>query len=70
MFGKFLGGLGRILIISGLVVLGFVAAYLVSGVVALIGLATRRLSLRSHIAFGPFIVVGALAALLVRFTVV
>ena len=38
--------------------------------VALLGLVTRRLSLRSHIAFGPFIVVGALAALLVRFTVV
>ena len=54
----------------GVPILGFVAAYLVSGVVALIGLATRRLSLRSHIAFGPFIVVGALAALLVRFTVV
>jgi prepilin signal peptidase PulO-like enzyme (type II secretory pathway) len=39
-------------------------------VVALIGLATRRLSLRSHIAFGPFIVVGALAALMLRFTLV
>jgi prepilin signal peptidase PulO-like enzyme (type II secretory pathway) len=34
-----------------------------------VGLATRRLSLRSHIAFGPFIVVGALAAVLVRFQV-
>jgi leader peptidase (prepilin peptidase)/N-methyltransferase len=54
----------------GVPIMGFVAAYLVSGVVAVVGLATRRLSLRSHIAFGPFIVVGALVALLVRFQVV
>jgi leader peptidase (prepilin peptidase)/N-methyltransferase len=53
----------------GVPIVGFVAAYLVSGVVALVGLTTRRLSLRSHIAFGPFIVVGALVALLVRFQV-
>ena len=51
-------------------IVGFVAAYLVSGVVAVVGLATRQLSLRSHIAFEPFIVVGALVALVVRFTVV
>jgi len=54
----------------GVPILGFVAAYVVSGVVALVGLATRRLTLRSHIAFGPFIVVGALLALLVRFQLV
>jgi leader peptidase (prepilin peptidase)/N-methyltransferase len=54
----------------GLPILGFVLAYLVSGVVALVGLALRRLTLRSHIAFGPFIVFGALAALLVRFQLV
>ena len=54
----------------GVAIVGFVAAYLVSGVVAVVGLATRQLSLRSHIAFGPFIVVGALVALVVRFTVV
>ncbi len=54
----------------GVPILGFVAAYLVSGVVALVGLATRRLTLRSHIAFGPFIVIGALVALLVRFQLV
>ncbi|MEP6649698.1 MAG: A24 family peptidase [Lapillicoccus sp.] len=51
----------------GVPIVGFVAAYLASGVVALVGLATRRLSLRSHIAFGPFIVIGALVALLLRF---
>lgn len=54
----------------GVPVLGFVLAYLLSGVVAVVGLALRRLTLRSHIAFGPFIVVGALAALLVRFQLV
>lgn len=53
----------------GVPIVGFVVAYLVSGVVALIGLVTRRLSLRSHIAFGPFIVVGAFVAVLVRFQV-
>jgi leader peptidase (prepilin peptidase) / N-methyltransferase len=53
----------------GVPIVGFVVAYLVSGVVAAAGLATRRLSLRSHIAFGPFIVVGAMVALLVRFQV-
>lgn len=51
----------------GVPVLGFCVAYLVAGAVALVGLVTRRLSLRSHIAFGPFIVVGALVALLARF---
>lgn len=50
----------------GVPIVGFVVAYLVAGVGALVGLATRRLSLRSHIAFGPFIVVGALVAVLVR----
>jgi leader peptidase (prepilin peptidase)/N-methyltransferase len=54
----------------GVPILGFVLAYLLSGVVAVVGLALRRLTLRSHIAFGPFIVVGALAALLVRFQLV
>lgn len=54
----------------GVPILGFVLAYLLSGLVAVVGLALRRLTLRSHIAFGPFIVVGALAALLVRFQLV
>jgi leader peptidase (prepilin peptidase)/N-methyltransferase len=47
-------------------VVGVVAAYVASGLVALVGLVTRRLTLRSHIAFGPFIVVGAVVALLFR----
>jgi leader peptidase (prepilin peptidase)/N-methyltransferase len=54
----------------GVPIVGFVLAYLLSGLVAVVGLALRRLTLRSHIAFGPFIVVGALAALLVRFQLV
>ena len=53
----------------GVPILGFVAAYLVSGVVALVGLATRRLTLRSHIAFGPVMSSGALGRrCCVRFT--
>lgn len=54
----------------GVPILGFVLAYLLSGVVAVVGLALRRLTLRSHIAFGPFIVIGALAALVLRFQLV
>lgn len=54
----------------GVPILGFALAYLLSGVVAVIGLALRRLTLRSHIAFGPFIVIGALAALVLRFQLV
>jgi leader peptidase (prepilin peptidase)/N-methyltransferase len=48
-------------------VVGFVAAYLLSGVVALVGLALRRIHLKSDIAFGPFILIGSLVALFVRF---
>ncbi len=51
----------------GAPVVAFVAAYLVSGVVALVGLALRRLHLKSDIAFGPYILVGALVAVFVRF---
>lgn len=50
----------------GVPVLGVVLAYLLSGVVVVAGLALRRLTLRSHVAFGPFIVAGALAALVLR----
>ncbi len=51
----------------GAPVVAFVAAYLVSGVAALVGLALRRLHLKSDIAFGPYILLGALVALFVRF---
>ena len=51
----------------GAPVLALVAAYVTSGIVALVGLALRRLTLKSDIAFGPFILIGALAAVFVRF---
>jgi leader peptidase (prepilin peptidase)/N-methyltransferase len=53
----------------GAPVVAFVAAYLVSGAAALVGLALRRLHLKSDIAFGPYILLGALLALFVRFQV-
>jgi len=53
----------------GTPVVAFVAAYLVSGTAALVGLALRRLHLKSDIAFGPYILLGALLALFVRFQV-
>lgn len=51
----------------GAPVVAFVAGYLVSGAAALVGLALRRLHLKSDIAFGPYILLGALVALFVRF---
>lgn len=47
-------------------VVGVLLAYLVAGVVAVVGLALRRLHLKSDIAFGPFILLGALAAVFLR----
>ena len=47
--------------------IALVAAYVASGLVALVGLALRRLTLKSDIAFGPYILIGALAAVFVRF---
>lgn len=41
------------------------AAFVLGGVVSALGLATRRLTLRSHIAFGPYILLGALVVALV-----
>lgn len=41
-------------------VIAIVVAYLVAAVAGLVGLATRRLSRRSFLAFGPFILLGAL----------
>jgi leader peptidase (prepilin peptidase)/N-methyltransferase len=40
------------------------AAFLLGGVVSALGLVTRRLTLRSHIAFGPYILAGALVVAL------
>jgi len=51
----------------GAPVVAFLAAYLVSGVAALAGLGLGRLHLKSDIAFGPYILLGALVAVFVRF---
>ena len=39
-------------------------AFVTSGVVSLVGLITRRLTLRSDLAFGPYLLLGALLAVL------
>ena len=50
-----------------MVVLGLLAGFLVGGVVALVMLVGRRVGLRSHIAYGPAMLVGALVALALEF---
>ncbi|HEV7173744.1 A24 family peptidase [Pedococcus sp.] len=50
-----------------MVVLGLLAGFLVGGVVALVMLLGRRVGLRSHIAFGPAMLVGAFVALALEF---
>lgn len=40
------------------------AAFVLGGLVAALGVVTRRLTLRSHIAFGPYILAGALVVAL------
>jgi leader peptidase (prepilin peptidase) / N-methyltransferase len=52
------------------VVLGALGGFLVGGLTALVMLAGRRVGWRSHIAFGPAMLVGALLALAVEFRVV
>lgn len=47
-------------------VVATVAAFVVGGVVSLALLVTRRVTMKTHIAFGPFILLGALAAVLVH----
>ena len=51
-------------------VMGVLAAFLVGGVVAVVMLVGRRVGLRSHIAFGPSMLVGAFLALAVQFQLV
>jgi leader peptidase (prepilin peptidase)/N-methyltransferase len=54
-----LTGLGR-------AVLGVVTAALLSGVVVILLLATRRVTLKSFIPFGPFLIVGAFWSVLLQ----
>ncbi|SFR69117.1 leader peptidase (prepilin peptidase) / N-methyltransferase [Agromyces sp. CF514] len=44
---------------------GLLGAFVIGGVLALIGLATRRVTLRGSIPFGPSMLAGALVALLI-----
>ena len=46
-----------------LLLIGFIAAYLIGGIVSLVLLATRIRTRKDHIAFGPFMVAGAYVAL-------
>ena len=63
LIGLVLGWLG-----VGAVVMGTVAGFVVGGVVALVMLAGRRVGLRSHIAFGPAMLVGAFVGVAARYT--
>lgn len=63
LIGLVLGWLG-----VGAVVMGTVAGFVVGGVVALVMLAARRVGLRSHIAFGPAMLVGAFVGVAARYT--
>ena len=59
LIGLLLGWLG-----VGHAVVALLAGFIVGGVVALVMLVGQRVGLRSHIAFGPFMLVGALGGLL------
>jgi leader peptidase (prepilin peptidase)/N-methyltransferase len=62
---KFLAGMG--LLVGGeRAVSGTLFGLLVAGVVLLVLLATRRIGRRSFIPFGPFLIIGALWAVLIR----
>ena len=62
---KFLAGMG--LMVGGERALGgTLFGLVVAGVVLLLLLATRRIGRRSYIPFGPFLIIGALWAVLIR----
>jgi leader peptidase (prepilin peptidase)/N-methyltransferase len=62
---KFLVGMG--LMVGGERALsGTLFGLIVAGVVLLVLLATRRIGRRSYIPFGPFLIIGALWAVLIR----
>ncbi len=62
---KLLGGVG--LMAGGAAALGSVVfALALSGVVLVVLLATRRIGRRTYIPFGPFFIIGALWAVLIR----
>jgi leader peptidase (prepilin peptidase)/N-methyltransferase len=62
---KFLAGMG--LMVGGERALGgTLFGLIVAGVVLLVLLATRRIGRRTYIPFGPFLIIGALWAVLIR----
>jgi leader peptidase (prepilin peptidase) / N-methyltransferase len=62
---KLLIGMGLMLGLYGAVG-GLMAGLLVSGVVLVVLLAARRIGRRSYVPFGPFLILGALWAVLLR----
>ncbi|WP_270887859.1 prepilin peptidase [Pedococcus sp. 5OH_020] len=54
----------------GTAVMGLLAGFVVGGVLAVVMLVGRRVGLRSHIAFGPSMLLGALLALAVEYQLV
>jgi leader peptidase (prepilin peptidase)/N-methyltransferase len=60
---KFLAGVGLLVGLVRLVIAVFVGA-LISGLVIFVLLAARRITLRSYIPFGPFLIIGAIWATL------
>jgi leader peptidase (prepilin peptidase)/N-methyltransferase len=65
LIGLLLGWLG-----VGHAVVGLLAGFLVGGLIAVIMLVGRRVGLRSHIAFGPSMLVGAFVALVIEYHLV
>jgi len=74
LFGAGAFGLGdvKLLVSVGLMsgayraILGTVAGIVVAGIVIVVLLATRRVSLKTYIPFGPFLILGAVWALVLR----
>jgi leader peptidase (prepilin peptidase)/N-methyltransferase len=60
LLGLYLGWLGL-----GALAAGLFLGYLFAAVAGLGLIATRRASRKSHLAFGPFLLAGALAAVLI-----
>ncbi|MEO6412779.1 MAG: A24 family peptidase [Pedococcus sp.] len=65
LIGLQLGWLG-----VGHAVVGLLAGFLVGGLLALVMLAGRRVGLRSHIAYGPSMLIGAFVALVIEYQLV
>ena len=65
LIGLLLGWLGL-----GTALLGLLAGFVAGGVIALVMLVGQRVGLRSHIAFGPAMLIGAVVALALEYQLV